>query len=105
LHPKGYGFLRSAENDYHQIPSDVFVAQTTIDGLGLRPGLLIQGVAVGMGPLQGPKLVEILSIDGTPPVDYKTVPQFEHLTVITPHEWLRLETGPQSLTTRLMDLL
>jgi transcription termination factor Rho len=105
LHPKGYGFLRSGESDYHQLPSDVFVTQTMIDNLGLRPGVFIQGVALGMGPLQGPKLVEIVSVDSTPPNAYKNVPQFEKLTPITPHEWLRLETGPQPITTRVMDLL
>ena len=105
LHPKGYGFLRSGDADYHQLPSDVFVTQTTIDNLGLRPGVFIQGVALGMGPLQGPKLVEITSVDGTPPNAYKNVLQFEKLTAITPHEWLRLETGPQPITTRVMDLL
>ena len=104
-HPKGYGFLRSAASDYHQLPSDIFVPQTTIDDLGLRPGVLIHGVAVGTGPLQGPKLVEILDVAGTPPAHYQTVPHFENLTAITPHEWLRLETGPEPLTTRVMDLL
>ena len=73
LHPKGYGFLRSGENDYHQLPGDVFVPKATIDTLALRPGLLVRGVAVAAEGVQGPKLVEIIAVDGIPPAEYKSV--------------------------------
>ena len=33
------------------------------------------------------------------------MPTFESLTPINPHEWLKLEIGPEPLTTRVMDLL
>jgi transcription termination factor Rho len=50
-------------------------------------------------------LREIVDVDGLPPEEYANVPTFESLTPINPHEWLKLEIGPEPLTTRVMDLL
>jgi transcription termination factor Rho len=54
---------------------------------------------------QGPRLKEILDVDGMKPEDYPNVKTFDALTPINPESWLRLETGQQPLTTRVMDLL
>lgn len=105
LHPKGYGFLRDPGSDYRPTPQDVFVPAMKIEMIGLRPGVLIRGAARPTGPQQGPRLEEIFDVDGLAPEEYKDAPRFDALTPITPHEWLRLETGPQPLTTRVMDLL
>lgn len=105
LHPKGYGFLRSPENDYRPTPDDVFVPASKIEISGLRPGVLIRGVAQPTGQQQGPRLEEIFDIDHRTPEEYRNVHRFEDLTPVSPHQWLRLETGPQPLTTRVMDLL
>jgi len=105
LHPKGYGFLRNPENDYRPTPDDVFVPASKIEMTGLRPGVLIRGVAQPTGQQQGPRLEEIFDIDHHTPEEYRNVHRFEDLTPVSPHQWLRLETGPQPLTTRVMDLL
>jgi transcription termination factor Rho len=105
LHPKGYGFLRDPRNDYRQSPSDVFVADTMIQDLGLRPGVFVQGVAQATGEQQGPRLNEVFDVDGTTPERYHRTPRFEELTPITPYQWMRLETGVEPVTTRVMDLL
>ena len=39
------------------------------------------------------------------PEDYSDVNNFDQLTPINPEHWLRLETGHEPLTTRVMDLL
>jgi transcription termination factor Rho len=39
------------------------------------------------------------------PDDYPNVKSFDQLTAINPEKWFRLETGPQPITTRVMDLL
>ncbi len=54
---------------------------------------------------QGPRLREVLDVDGMPPEAYKEVKAFDVLTPINPEFWLRLETGPEPMTTRVMDLL
>jgi len=54
---------------------------------------------------QGPRLREITDVDGMAPDDYKNVKSFDELTPINPENWLKLEVGPEPMTTRVMDLL
>jgi len=39
------------------------------------------------------------------PEKYADIKTFDQLTPINPESWLRLETGQQPLTTRIMDML
>ncbi len=105
LHPNGYGFLRSPDNNYSRERSDPFVPGTMIDKYSLRQGLMISGKIQQPRRQQGPRLREITDIDGLKPEDYADVKPFDALTPINPEQWLRLETGPEPLTTRVMDLL
>ncbi len=105
LHPNGYGFLRSPDNNYSRERTDPFVPGTMIEKYGLRPGLMIKGMVQQARKQQGPRLREITEVDGIPPDDYVNVKSFDELTPINPEEWLQLEVGPQPLTTRVMDLL
>jgi len=54
---------------------------------------------------QGPRLKEIIDVDGRKPEDYPLVKSFDELTAINPESWLQLETGPTPISTRVMDLL
>jgi transcription termination factor Rho len=105
LHPNGYGFLRSPANNYSRERSDPFVPGTMIEKFGLRQGLLINGIVQHARRQQGPRLREIIDVDGIPPEEYTNVKSFDQLTPINPEQWYRLETGPEPLTTRVMDLL
>ena len=105
LHPNGYGFLRSRETYYARERTDPFVPGTMIDRFGLRPGLMIRAMVQGGRRQQGPRVREILDVDGMPPDQYPDVPAFDQKTPINPHEWLKLETDPERMTTRVMDLL
>jgi transcription termination factor Rho len=105
LHPNGYGFLRSPENNYDRVRSDPFVPGTMIDKYGLREGVMISGMVQRARKQLGPRLREITDVDGMPPEEYVNVKTFDELTPINPESWLRLETGPQPLSTRVMDLL
>ncbi|MCA9264393.1 MAG: transcription termination factor Rho [Planctomycetales bacterium] len=105
LHPNGYGFLRSPDNNYDRVRSDPFVPGTMIERFRLREGVMIHGMVQHARRQQGPRLKEITNVDGMPPEDYLNVKPFDELTPINPKEWLRLETGPAPLTTRVMDLL
>ncbi|MCA9226464.1 MAG: transcription termination factor Rho, partial [Planctomycetales bacterium] len=105
MHPNGYGFLRSPDNNYSRERSDPFVPGTMIEKYGLRQGVMIRGMVQGARRQQGPRLREILDVDGMPPDEYSNIKSFDELTPINPEQWLRLETGPQPLTTRVMDLL
>jgi transcription termination factor Rho len=105
LHPNGYGFLRSPDNNYSRERTDPFVPGTMIEKYGLRPGLMIKGMVQQARKQQGPRLREITEVDGIKPDDYVNVKSFDELTPINPEEWLRLEVGAVPLTTRVMDLL
>ncbi|RIK86374.1 MAG: transcription termination factor Rho [Planctomycetota bacterium] len=105
MHPNGYGFLRDPSTNFNRERTDPFVPGTMIEKYGLREGVLISGMVQHHRKQQGPRLREILDVDGLAPDDYVKVKSFDQLTPINPEEWLRLETGPQPLSTRVMDLL
>lgn len=105
MHPNGYGFLRSPENNYSRERTDPFVPGTMIEKFGLRAGLMITGKVQGARRQQGPRIRVIDDVDGMAPEKYVDVPTFDAKTPINPDQWLKLETGPMPLSTRVMDLL
>jgi transcription termination factor Rho len=105
LHPKGYGFLRSADNDYGARETDAFVSSSFVEKHNLREGIMLTG-EIGPGTRgQGPRLLSITSIDGGTVEEYEKRKHFDTLTAINPFEQIKLETGPRPLTMRVMDLL
>ncbi|NBV46820.1 MAG: transcription termination factor Rho [Planctomycetia bacterium] len=105
MHPNGYGFLRSPETNYTRERTDPFVPGTMIERYRLREGVLIKALVQPGRRQQGPRVREIQEVEGLPPDEYPKVKTFDQLTPINPETWLRLETGQQPLTTRIMDLL
>lgn len=105
LHPNGYGFLRDPKNDYIRELTDPFVPGSMIEKYGLREGLFMTGMIQPGKQNQGPRLRELKDIDGLTPEQYADVVPFDERTPINPDEWLRLETTPEILTTRVMDIL
>jgi transcription termination factor Rho len=105
LHPKGYGFLRDLKRDLRRAETDPFVGPDSINRYGLRAGHFLRGEARQTGEGRGPRVIAIHDVDGRPPDQCRGAPEFDDLTPINPHEWLRLETGTHPLTTRVIDLL
>ncbi len=105
MHPNGYGFLRSAENNYVRERTDPFVPAQMIDRYRLREGVFVKAMVQPGRRQQGPRVREIEEVEGMRPDDYSNVKTFDQLTPINPETWLRLETGQQPITTRVMDLL
>jgi transcription termination factor Rho len=104
LHPKGYGFLRNPARDYAAQPADPYVSAPLLQKLGLREGLLLTGPLEAARKGTGPRLLRVETIEGKPPEEFRAR-KFDDLTPIDPHEVIRLETGKEPLTTRVMDLL
>ncbi len=101
---KGFGFLRNPAKNFQISPNDIYVSPDVIRRHRLRAGLEIDGKAAP--PKKGsPQLVEITTINGQPPEKFQTVRKFDDLTVIQPDERFILETVPDRLTTRVMDLV
>ncbi len=105
LHPKGYGFVRDPANDYGAKETDPFVSSSLVEKHHLREGIKIRG-EVGPGTRgQGPRLLTLESVDGRPVEDYEKIKHFDTLTAINPFEQIKLETGQEPVTMRVMDLL
>jgi len=105
MHPKGYGFLRDSVRNFAAQPGDAYVPAPLISKHGLREGLLLAGpVEAARKGSGGPRLARLDTVEGQPPEKYVRR-TFDELTPIDPHEKIRLETGPEPLTTRVMDLL
>src|SRR6056297_330186 len=105
MHPNGYGFLRSPESNYSRERSDPFAPGTMIEKFGLREGVQIKGMVQEARRQQGPRIREIISVEGKTPDEYLEVKDFDSLTAENPDEWLRLEVGRQPVTNRVIDLL
>ncbi len=105
MHPNGYGFLRNPDDNYIRQMTDPFVPGSMIDKFCLREGVHIRGMVQPGRRQQGPRLKEISDVDGLKPEEFRDVKTFDQLTPINPEFWLQLETGPEPLTTRVMDLL
>ncbi len=104
MHPKGYGFLRNPARHYAPTPADAYVPGQLIDKFRLAEGVYLAG------PLEpprrgttGPRLASIETIEGNEPGQYRRR-NWEELTPVDPTKWIRLETGPEPLTTRVMDM-
>jgi transcription termination factor Rho len=121
------GFLRQPSRNYRPSPDDAWVSRDLLKHLGpAHPrgngsaveGSEIEGLAArgrhgapaggrgrpGPGP-NAPALVELKTVNGLKPEEFARRRQFPELTSIDPCERIRLETTPQELSTRVIDLL
>jgi len=105
LHPNGYGFLRDPKNNYQRERTDPFVPGTMIDKFRLREGVLLNALVQHNRKQEGPRVREIVDVDGIKPDDYPNVKNFDQMTAINPESWLRLEIGAEPISPRVMDLL
>ena len=100
-----YGFLRAPKHSYMPGPSDVYISQSQIRRFGLRPGDTVEGDA--RPPKDNERyyaMLHVKRINGQepgPPQDRKV---FEYLTPLYPDEQLRLETRPNEMSMRVMDM-
>ncbi len=101
-----YGVLRQDEKLSDDLPKDVYISQSQIKRFSLRMGDEIMGLA--RPPKEGERYLSLLKVeqvDGLNPDEAKKRPHFSKLTPIFPDEWLKLETTPDIISTRLIDLI
>src|SRR5215813_4398114 len=102
---KGFGFLRTAENHFHPKPSDIFVTPDTIKRNFLREGSLVEGPTQPPHRGNSPQLKAVDKVNQIPFEDYTKTVRFENLTTIDPIEKFRLETAPDLIETRVIDMV
>jgi transcription termination factor Rho len=103
-----YAFLRTS--GYLPGPNDVYVSLGQVKRYGLRKGDAVVGAVRQQreGEPQRQKfnaLVRLDTINGATPEEARERAEFGKLTPLYPQERLRLETEPQILTTRIIDLV
>lgn len=102
---KGFGFLRSGEHHFHPKPTDIFVTPDTIKKRFLREGALIYGSLQPPHRGTSPQLKDVLKINNLPYEAFIQTPRFENLVTIDPIEKFKLETSPDQIETRIIDLV
>jgi transcription termination factor Rho len=106
LLPDGYGFLRQAEGNYLSSPYDIYVSPAQVRALALRPGAQVEGAV--RPPRAGESsfaLLQVASVNGREPDRAAERVIFEDLTPLHPDERLILETTPDEMATRVVDLV
>ncbi|WP_319451144.1 MULTISPECIES: transcription termination factor Rho [unclassified Mycobacterium] len=110
-----YAFVRTS--GYLAGPNDVYVSMNMVRKNGLRRGDAVTGAVRvaregegGGGGSQNPRqkfnpLVRLDTVNGGRVEDAKNRPDFNKLTPLYPNQRLRLETTPERLTTRIIDLI
>ena len=102
---KGFGFLRSPENRFQPKPTDIFVTPDTIKRCFLREGCKVAGKLQPPHRGNSPQMKEVQSVNDMPFEEFIQAVRFENLTTIDPIEKFTLETTPDVLETRIIDLV
>ena len=104
--PEGFGFLRSQSFNYLPCPEDVYVSPSQIRRFNLQTGNRVAG------QIRPPKdkerffaLLKVEAIDGEDPEKAKERTHFDNLTPLFPTQRFILETDPDELSTRVLDLV
>ncbi|MCD4747869.1 MAG: transcription termination factor Rho [Thermoanaerobaculales bacterium] len=104
IRDKGQPLLVDSKNAFMPERDAPIAPNDLIRPLHLESGIFIEGQAVNAG--DRPRLVEITTIEGLPPEEYreKAIP-FQELVVIDPEERFQLETEPEIIEPRIAELI
>ncbi|MBI4828920.1 MAG: transcription termination factor Rho [Nitrospinae bacterium] len=104
--PDGFGFLRAPSFNYLPGPDDIYVSPSQIRKFDLHTGDTISG------QIRSPKeneryfaLLKVESVNFEPPDAQKDKTLFDNLTPLYPEEMIRMESEPDNITGRVVDLI
>lgn len=101
---EGFGFLRVV--NYFPNADDIYVSPSQIRRFNLRTGDLVTGQV--RPPKDNEKyfaLLRVEAINGLPPEDAEKRSHFDDLTPIYPDERITLETTPDEISMRMLDII
>jgi transcription termination factor Rho len=104
--PDGFGFLRAPDYNYLPGPDDIYVSPSQIRKFDLQTGDTVSGQV--RPPKDGERyfaLIKVEAVNFEAPDQARNKLFFENLTPLYPQERLRLETTPENLSARVMDLM
>ncbi|MFO7870244.1 MAG: transcription termination factor Rho [Kiritimatiellia bacterium] len=103
--PDGFGFLRAPYNNYLPCPEDIYVSPSQIRRFAMRTGDLVEGEI--REPKEKERFFALLRVhrvnDGDPDLCRQTEP-FENLTPLFPDKRIQLESDPQRVSMRILDI-
>ncbi|HAP31706.1 MAG TPA: transcription termination factor Rho [Firmicutes bacterium] len=100
----GFGFLRRV--NYLPHDDDIYISASQIRRFGMRTGDLVSGKV--RPPKENERyhaLLQVVAVNNEDPEKAGSRPTFAELTPIHPNEQLVLETNPDQMATRIIDLL
>ena len=103
--PDGWGFLRK-HRSMAPDPEDIYVSQSQIKRFGLKTGDTVSGQV--RPPKESEKyygLLRVEVVNGLDPEVARRRVNFDDLTPIYPNERIILETGPENISARFIDLI
>ena len=104
IKPNGAGILVQSANNYVPQPGDAIVPRSMIDRLHLQSGLMLAGSARRAG--NNMEFIGLEQVEGMSLEEYRESRRpFSELISIDPNQVFKLETEPERLTTRVLDLL
>lgn len=103
--PDGYGFLRTVADEEGD-RQDYYMPASHIKRFNLKSGDIINGV---VGEIRDrdryAPIIFVNTVNGTSPIEYSNRTDFDDLTPIYPDVRLRLESGPEDVSNRIIDLV
>jgi transcription termination factor Rho len=104
--PDGFGFLRSPDYHYLSCPDDIYVSPSQIRRFGLRNGNTVAGT------IRPPKeneryfaLLRVEAINGDDPNLLAKKVFFDYLTPVHPDSRIVMETAPDEIEMRVVDMI
>jgi transcription termination factor Rho len=104
--PDGFGFLRSPDYHYLSCPDDIYVSPSQIRRFGLKTGAWVSG------QIRPPKeneryfaLLRVEAINWEDPNILSSKIFFDDLTPLHPDERIRMETTPDEIEMRVVDMI
>ncbi len=105
LLPDGFGFLRSPDYNYTPCPDDIYVSPSQVRRFGLRNGNIVAGQI--RPPKESEKYFALLRVEAVNFEDPESLTEkvvFEDLTPLHPDERFFLETVPEEISMRIVDI-
>jgi transcription termination factor Rho len=104
--PDGFGFLRSPDYHYLSCPDDIYVSPSQIRRFGLRTGATVSGQI--RPPKENERYFALLRVEAINYQDPNLLPEkvfFDDLTPLHPDKRIAMETVPDEVAMRVVDLI
>ena len=104
--PDGFGFLRSPDYHYLSCPDDIYVSPSQIRRFGLRTGSTVAGQI--RPPKENERYFALLRVEAINFEDPNLLADkvfFDDLTPLHPDQRIVMETGPDEIEMRVVDLI